>query len=67
LHRWADRCLTAAPAAGPIAVRNVDEIVIPQRALEIVTSKDLPYPIVIDETGTTLGSFKVKAAETWEG
>lgn len=67
LHRWADRCLNAAPDSGPIAVRNVDEIVIPQRALEIVTAPTLPYPLVIDETGTTLGSCKVKSAETWEG
>ncbi len=69
LWRWADDCRTVAPGLGPVALRNVDELVIPQAALEIVTITKRSggrAPLGIDPDGIKLGTFKVKAAEAWK-
>jgi len=69
LWRWADDCRTVAPGLGPVALRNVDELVIPQAALEVVTTTKRPggrAPLGIDPAGIKLGTFKVKAAEAWK-
>ncbi len=69
LWRWADDCLTVAPDLGPVALRNVDELVIPQAALEVVTTTKRSggrAPLGIDPAGIKLGTFKVKAAEAWK-
>ncbi len=69
LWRWADDCLTVAPDLGPVALRNVDELVIPQAGLEIVTTTKRSggrAPLGIDPAGIKLGTFKVKAAEAWK-
>ena len=70
LWRWADDCLTVAPDLGPVSLRQVDELVIPQAALEIVTVTNRSggrAPLGIDPAGIKLGTFKVKAAEAWKG
>jgi len=69
LHRWADRCRIVAPDLGPVMVRNVDELVIPAAALEIVTTVTAPgaaKPLALDPEGIKLGTFKVKATEVAE-
>ncbi len=69
LWRWADDCRTVAPDLGPVALRNVDELVIPQAALEVVTTTKRSggrAPLGIDPTGIKLGTFKVKAAQAWK-
>lgn len=67
MHRWANAARDVAGAElGPVAIRNVDELVIPAAALEIVTTVTAPgrrSPIGIDPTGIKLGTFKVKASE----
>jgi hypothetical protein len=67
LWRRADRCRLAAPELPPLAIRNIDELVIPEAALELVTVAPAggTAPVRIDETGVALGTFKVKARETW--
>lgn len=70
LWRWADDCRQMAPDLAPVAVRNVDELVVPTAAVDIVTTTPRPgarKPMVIDPTGITLGSFKVKGSEEWRG
>lgn len=68
LWRVADECLTLAPQDGPLALRNMDELVIPAAALPVVTaSRDGNRPAVrIDETGIGFGTFKTKSADMWE-
>lgn len=64
LWRWADDCLKMAPELGPVSLREVDELLIPSAAVEIVTATERPggrSPMVIDPDGIKLGSFKVKA------
>ncbi len=66
LWRWADACRIVAPDYPPVAVRNVDELVIPVEALEVVKTIRAPgraSPLIIDQDGIKLGSFKVKAAD----
>jgi hypothetical protein len=69
LWRRADQCRQVAPELGPVALRNVDELVIPGDALDIVTTTPPPGAakpaVVIDPDGIDLRSFKVKAAEDW--
>lgn len=63
LWRWADACRQVAPELPPVAMRNVDELVIPRAALEIVTTTERPggkKPLEIDPTGIKLGTFKLK-------
>jgi hypothetical protein len=64
LWRAADDCRQAAPDAGPVGLRNVDELVIPAAALDVVTSVILPGrkrpPVRVDPAAVTLGTFKVK-------
>lgn len=63
LWRWADDCLKLD--CPPVAVRNVDELVIPADALETVTNTERVggrKPLEIDPLGIKLGTFKVKAA-----
>lgn len=64
LYRWADACRQMLPAElAPVALRNIDELVIPTAALEIITTQERPggkKPMVIDPDGIRLGSFKVK-------
>ncbi len=69
LWRWADDCRTVAPDLGPVALRNVDELVIPQAALEVVITTKRSggrAPLGIDPAGIKLGTFKVKAAQAWK-
>lgn len=67
LWRRADQCRQAAPDHAPVALRNVDELVIPAAALEIVTTTPPPGSdrpaITLDPEGLDLRSFKVKAEE----
>ncbi len=66
LWRWANDCRQIAPDHAPVALRNVDELVIPADAVEVVTSMARPggrSPLLIDPEGIKLGSFKVKVAE----
>lgn len=70
LWRWADACRKVAPEYPPVSVRNVDELVIPEPALEIVETVKAPgraSPLKIDPQGIKLGTFKVKSCEEWEG
>jgi hypothetical protein len=66
IYRWAEACRQQVPAGlGPVALRNVDELVIPAEALDIVTSTERPGglpPMKIDPDGIKLGTFKVKNA-----
>jgi hypothetical protein len=70
IWRRADQCRQVAPELGPVALRNVDELVIPSSALEIVTTAVPPGAsrpaVVIDPDGIDLRSFKVKGTEEWE-
>lgn len=68
LWRWADDCRQVAAEHAPVALRNVDELVIPSAALDIVTTTPRPgsrSPLRIDPAGIALGSFKVKGTEEW--
>lgn len=66
LWRRADDCRKLAPAYLPVALRNTDELVIPAQALETVTTLPRPGgkrpPVLIDQAGIRLGTFKVKEA-----
>lgn len=69
LWRWADDCRKLAPDLPPVALRNVDELVIPHEALTIVTTTPRSggrAPLHIDPDGLKLGSFKIKALDSWE-
>ena len=66
LWRAADECLTLTGAdLGPVAIRNVDELVIPAAALDAVTAHHLEGrsrpPVRIDPSGVQFGTFKVKS------
>lgn len=65
--RWVDDMRRMCPPElGPVAMRHVDEIVLPEDALGIVTSTDRPgggRPLRIDDRGVALGTFKIK--ERW--
>lgn len=67
LWRVADECLKLTPDTGPLALRNVDELIIPESALDVVTVEhDGRRPAVrIDETGIKFGTFKTKATQAW--
>lgn len=68
LWRTADAVRQLAPAdLGPLSLRNIDELVIPAAALEVVTADtDGRRPAVrIDDLGTTFGTWKVKDTESW--
>jgi hypothetical protein len=69
LWRWADDARRMVPELPPIALRNVDELVVPADALEILTSRPRPggrTPMAVDELGIKLGSFKVKSMVEWD-
>ena len=68
LWRAADECQTLAGAdLGPVAIRNVDELVIPAAALGTVTGQQLPGrnrpPVRLDPGGVRFGTFKIKGRE----
>jgi hypothetical protein len=66
LWRWADACRQVAPDNPPVALKNVDELVIPVEALETVKTVQAPgraSPLRIDQDGIKLGTFKVKATD----
>lgn len=66
--RWADDLRRTCPQHPPVALRNVDEIVLPADALPIVTTHDRPggrKPLQLDPLGVALGTFKVKGEEDW--
>ncbi|MFA5442152.1 MAG: hypothetical protein WC288_02500 [Candidatus Paceibacterota bacterium] len=68
LWRTADKAQTIAPEHAPVALRNVDELVIPPGALSALTAPRDPRPVItIDETGRALGTYKVKTIEEWKG
>jgi hypothetical protein len=63
LYRWAEACRAVDPKHAPVQLRNVDELVIPAAALDVVTTKERPgglAPLTIDPAGIKLGSFKIK-------
>jgi hypothetical protein len=67
--RWADDCRRVAPELPPVALRNIDELVVPYDAVEILTTTTRPggrRPLVIDPEGIALGTFKIKDVEIWE-
>lgn len=55
------------PELAPLALRSLDELVIPAAALEVVTAEqDGKRPVVrLDDLGTTFGTWKVKSTEAW--
>ena len=57
----------SAPELPPVALRNVDELVIPAEALPLVTRDDggKVRPLRIDQDGRQLGTFKVKHEQNW--
>lgn len=67
--RWADDLRqVAGDELAPVALRHVDEIVLPAEALPIVTRTERPggrKPLMIDHLGILLGSFKVKEEGSW--
>jgi hypothetical protein len=71
LWRWADDIYEVVyrlgrPELGVVEMRNVDELVIPFEALDILTKTRRAgnlAPLRIDPLGIKLGSFKVKAEE----
>lgn len=69
LWRWADDCrAVAGPELAPVALRNVDELVVPAAALDLLVSRERPGgrpPMLIDPSGCRLGSFKIKEMEVW--
>jgi AAA domain len=71
LWRRADRCHQAAPEYGPLALRNIDELVLPDAALEAATAEPAgggSAPVTIDQTRKGFGTFKVKSRdEKWSG
>lgn len=71
LWRWADDCrrvveLAGLPELAPVELRNIDELVVPVDALQIITTTPRPggrAPLVIDPLGIKLGTFKIKCTE----
>jgi hypothetical protein len=71
MWRAMDRCLALAdgnPDLAPIGMRNKDELLIPDNgAAELVTTAPYPGgtrpPVRLDQSGVTLGSFKLKTRE----
>lgn len=57
LWRAGNKCLRAG--VPPVAMRNVDELVLPAWGLEKVTAGEKPA-VALDPTGVRLGTFKVK-------
>lgn len=69
LWRIADECRRLAPGLGPVAMRNVDELLVPVDALATLTEAQPPAtrPAVrLDPRGIDLGTFKIKGYEPWE-
>lgn len=69
IYRWAEDCRKMAPELGPVALRNVDELVLPAEAMDIVTTQQRPggrSPMTIDPDGIKLGSFKMKQQPSGE-
>lgn len=52
----------------PVAIRNVDELLIPDDALDILLTshEGRQPPLRVETRGITLGTWKVKGTETWE-
>lgn len=71
LWRWADDCVAIAlqqkqPQLAPVALRAVDELLVPAEAVELFTTHlrvDGRPPMKLDPTGIQLGTFKVKGFE----
>ena len=59
LWRGADACLAAE--VGPVAMVNVDEIHLPGEALALLVDAKRS-PVRMDNTGTRLGTYKIKQA-----
>jgi hypothetical protein len=69
LWRRADQCRKAAgPELAPLALRSVDELVLPAAALDVVTAatgRGARPPVRLDPDGIEFGTFKVKGTESW--
>lgn len=65
IWRDADKALgQAGPELGPVALRNMDELVIPAAALEAVQAARADgkrAAVVLDPTGATFGTYKIKS------
>lgn len=69
LWRWGDDCRQVTPDLAPVALRNIDELVVPTEALDVLMCKLRPggrKPLELDELGIKLGTFKIKGTEQWE-
>lgn len=66
MWKWSDRCAQLGhPAVG---IRNIDELIVPVDALDVITTRKAhgaARPLEIDDTGVKLGTFKYKGVETW--
>jgi len=66
MWKWADRCAQLGhPAVG---IRNIDELLVPVDALDVITThkaQGAARPLELDPTGVRLGSFKLKGVEQW--
>lgn len=68
LWRWGDESRQVVPELAPVALRNVDELVVPREAVAVLTTTLRPggrKPLKIDPSGIALGTFKVKGTEEW--
>jgi hypothetical protein len=69
LWRWGDDCRQVTPDLPPVALRNIDELVVPTDAVDVLTRTPRPggrKPLELDELGVKLGTFKIKGTEQWE-
>jgi len=64
IWRTADKVRRLGDEYAPVALRNVDELVIPAAALESATDGDRPA-LRLDESGALFGTWKVKGREVW--
>ncbi|MFE5809446.1 DUF927 domain-containing protein [Streptomyces sp. NPDC056491] len=64
IWRTADKVRRLGDGMAPVALRNVDELVLPAGALEAATAGERPA-LRLDESGTTFGTWKIKGTENW--
>jgi hypothetical protein len=70
LWQWCDDARRVAPEYAPVRLHQVDELHVPTEAVPILEAKDRPAlsggkprgPLVLDQAGIKLGTFKAKRA-----